>query len=248
MTRLGWTTAISKSNRSPDISHALAGWVRRSPGGHEAIVTELLQNDSDANQLKHDQTSPLYIACQNGHSRLVPHLLEQGASVNHQNQNGATPLFIACQKGHNGIVRKLLEKRADPELALASHATPLYIASSKGHLGIVRELLAIRANANTTPRHETTPLSVSVQNKHAEVATCLLGATVNININKGEIKGGLTALHFAIIGQEWEIASALIAHGANPEQKDKHGRDSWKLAEGVPEGLLKLRGIQMTRG
>ena len=97
MTRLGWTTAISKSNRSPDISHALAGWVRRSPGGHEAIVTELLQNDSDANQLKHDQTSPLYIACKNGHSRLVPHLLEQGASVNHQNQNGATPLFIACQ-------------------------------------------------------------------------------------------------------------------------------------------------------
>lgn len=53
------------------------------------------------------------------------------------------------------------------------------------------------------------------------MATCLLGATVNININKGEIKGGLTALHFAIIGQEWEIASALIAHGANPEQKDR---------------------------
>ena len=44
---------------------------------------------------------------------------------------------------------------------------------------------------------------------------------MNININKGEIKGGLTALHFAIIGQEWEIASALIAHGANPEQKDR---------------------------
>ena len=75
----------------------LPGWLTCATGGHEKVVIELLENGSKVNQPKHDETNPLYIACQNGHTSLVPHLLGKGAEVNHRNKNGATPLFIACQ-------------------------------------------------------------------------------------------------------------------------------------------------------
>ncbi|CAK9032968.1 Ankyrin-1 (ANK-1) (Ankyrin-R) (Erythrocyte ankyrin) [Durusdinium trenchii] len=207
-------------------------------GGHEKVVIELLENGSKVNQPKHDETNPLYIACQNGHTSLVPHLLGKGAEVNHRNKNGATPLFIACQKGHTEIVGQLLEKRADVEQALASNATPLYIASSNGHSGIVEKLLEEKADANKTPGHETTPLSVSVQNRHPEVAELLLAKRVEVN--KGAKKEGWTPLHFAIKGGDLDMVRLLVANGADPEQKDKSGRDSWKLAEEVPEKLQEM--------
>ena len=52
---------------------------------------------ADVNRGKHDDTTPLYIICQNGHTDLVEPLLAAGADVNCRNVNKATPLFIASQ-------------------------------------------------------------------------------------------------------------------------------------------------------
>ena len=49
------------------------------------------------NRGNHDDTTPLYIVCQNGHTNLVEPLLAAGADVNCVNVNKATPLFIASQ-------------------------------------------------------------------------------------------------------------------------------------------------------
>lgn len=53
---------------------------------------------------------------------------------------------------------------------------------------------------------------------------------------------------FFMMQLDQDVCANSAVNMCAPVFQDKHGRDSWKLAEGVPEGLLKLRGIQMTRG
>ena len=57
----------------------------------------LLQAAANANQGKHDDTTPLYIASQNHHVDVFNLLLEAKADPDAPNKNGATPLFISAQ-------------------------------------------------------------------------------------------------------------------------------------------------------
>ena len=54
-----------------------------------------------------DDTSPLYMACQNGHLDIVLKLLDKkvNTDVNKCIDSGASPLYIACQNGHDNIVK-----------------------------------------------------------------------------------------------------------------------------------------------
>jgi ankyrin repeat protein len=58
-------------------------------------VEFLLKYNVDTNVLRHDHSTPLFIAAYLGHFEIVKNLIDSNADINQSNQYGFTPLSIA---------------------------------------------------------------------------------------------------------------------------------------------------------
>ena len=94
-----------------------------------------------------DDTSPLYMACQNGHLDIVLKLLDKKAKtdVNKCIDSGASHLYIACQNGEDKIVKILLKHGADINKSRDDGTPPLQITCYSNHIYVAEELLKVQS-------------------------------------------------------------------------------------------------------
>ena len=76
-------------------------------GGHEKIVSLLLENGANVNYRYGPGYSPLLAAAANGHLAIVKRLLEHGADPQVQANDGTTPLSVAESRGHHEVASHL---------------------------------------------------------------------------------------------------------------------------------------------
>jgi len=107
----------------------------------------------------------------------------------------------------------------------ACRETPLLIASRRGFLSIVKELIRQGGDVNAVNNHNVSSLCVSALMGHEPVVMCILEAKPDITIAESTSKR--TALHFAAMGGNESIVSALLRHGAEdyPDAEGKFARD-----------------------
>jgi len=174
--------------------------------------------------------TPLHLAAQMGNAAVIAPLIAAGASVAATTSTGATPLMEAAHSGNVDVVRTLIENKADPNVKeTANGQTALMFAAASDRVDVVKLLIEHGADIKATSRVEDfNKIATSSEvdqngvprQAQADRAGDIPGVTRPFNYNELIGKhGGLAALHFAARQGAIATADALIAAGADVNQR-----------------------------
>jgi ankyrin repeat protein len=170
------------------------------------------QKDCEQGVYYYENTTPLYVACQNGHVEIVKELLKVSRiDINKKNKAGEAALTSACAKGYVDIVKELLkEPKIDVNIKNSSGGTPLIFACQNGDIEIAKELLKnSQLDVNCMNESGGTALILACQNGDIDIVKELLNNS-KIDVNKST-KEGMSPLSIACCNGHYEIIEILLA-------------------------------------
>ena len=202
--------------------------------------------------------TPLHLAAQIGHANVIAPLVAAGAVVSAATTTGATPLMHAAHSGNTDAVRILIENGADPNVKeLANGQTALMFAAASDRVEVVKLLIARGADLKATSRVEdlsALTMSAEVDQNGVPVQAQAAqrgdvpGVTRPFNYNELIGKhGGLSALHFAARQGAMATAEALLAAGADVNQRGAGDR-STPLLMATINGHFDLASYLLDKG
>jgi ankyrin repeat protein len=204
----------------------------------------LIDIKADVNAKNKNGESPLHLATKKGDFILVKYLVENGANVNNKNEKWVTPLHLAAEYNYLATVKYLMVKNATIDAKNEEGMTALFLAAIKGNLMVVHSLLQNGAEINTTENDGRTALHIAVLCGRLDAAEYLIesGAEINMVDERGDCpliaaarlnnfsavllltsheadanittKTGHTALNFALMHHNLEMAKCLVLRGA----------------------------------
>ena len=183
------------------------------------VIRLFLQHGANCNQMMHDGTTALRIACEKQNVAAVELLLSSGARVlikeDHFNRyykyhsRTQTPLLLlAAKNDDNAIVQMLLEHGANVGVRDRRESTALHVATTSA---VMTTLLNAGADVNAVNKRLETPLYVlcSARTPDAHLVELLLESGANPNAYSQNLP-----LYVACKNNEIEIVQLLLARGA----------------------------------
>ena len=182
-----------------------------------------------------------------------------------ERKNGITELMIACSRGELARAEALVAGGEDVNARDRFGHTALMYAATAGHAGVVEMLLASGADAGAKNQNNLTAFELAAARGHRAVAAMLRDARFIHAARDGDVRlltqmidsgadvnaiyaSGWTALMTAALYDRHEVASALIARGADPRlqndtgwaalliaERKGHARTAAVLSQGRPE-------------
>ena len=184
--------------------------------------------------------TPLAWAAAVGNVEIAGLLIERGANVNGKNADGATPLHVAAFLGRAGVVELLLAKKGDPNARNTKGETPLVSAQVPASLvPVIAGLLQMEVDQKTVEQGR--PKVVELLEKGGAKTTGTGGSKLIAAIRKQDVaavkqaladkaepngqdpESGTTALGWAALVGNVEIARMLLAAGADANGKSRDG-------------------------
>ncbi|KAM3718302.1 Neurogenic locus notch [Dirofilaria immitis] len=167
----------------------------------------------------------------------VENLFLAGALIDNDDDNGETALIMAIKAGRAEVVKCLLRFGADITVSDIHNRTVLHHAASINASDIIRILLEIdEIEVDAIDDTDCSPLMIIAKlgYRDPEAIALLIDAGADINCTgnhvNGEMYKGRTALHYAIMQSNQEVARYLIEHGANLNIQDHMGQTPLFLA------------------
>lgn len=196
--------------------------------GHLEMTDLLLSRGASVNARNLAGATALYFAAERGHAAVVRRLIERGAEVGLAGRSGISPVAAAAYVGNDAIVEALLAQGADERLADDTGKPPIVYAAAAGHLDIVKRLLSRSIAVNARYANDLTLLmwaaGADAKVEEAEVlkvVTYLLDAGAHVDDRDAR---GRTALMIASEGGRADVATLLLARGADPSLRDNGGK------------------------
>jgi uncharacterized protein len=142
-------------------------------------------------------------------------------------------LFDAIITEDNDEIKQLLSSKTfNINITNKYGNTPLFEACQKGNLEAVNLILNFSDNVEINKRciEDYTPLHSAAQGGHTEIVTMLInkGADVNVKESNGNTPLWLGVMHNRK-NSNIKIIKILLANGANPYVKNKHGVSLYNL-------------------
>ena len=196
--------------------------------GHLQIVDLLLARGAPIDARNLAGATALFLAAERGHTLIVQRLIERGADVKLVGRSGISPVAAAAYAGNDAIVEALLADGADERAPDETGKPPIVYAAAGARLDIVKRLLARNIDINARYPNDLTllmwasgPDEAALETQAIKVVSYLLDAGAHIDDRDDR---GRTALMIAAEGGRGEIASLLLARGADRSLKDKAGK------------------------
>ena len=184
--------------------------------------------------------TPLAWAAAVGNVEISKLLIERGANVNGKNADGATPLHVASFLGRAGVVELLLAKKGDPNARNTKGETPLFSAQVPASLvPVIAGLLQMEVDQKAVEQGRPKVIELLEQGGAKTTGTGgvkLIAAIRKQDVaavkqalaDKGDPNGqdpesGTTALGWAALVGNVEIARMLLAAGADANGKTRDG-------------------------
>jgi ankyrin repeat protein len=175
--------------------------------------------------------TPVQIATRRNNLGVLKLLVAHGGKVNDPGEFGATPLQIAVKRGSDEIVKFLLAHGATLDLFSAvalNKRTEVenMLRAAKGH-GVHKALANGWCAADTWDWEvrEDCLLNWAVLGGQPEMIDLLVRYGADVNAVRSPSRYGVfSPLHAAVGYDRFEVAEALIKHGAKLEAKDGDGR------------------------
>ncbi len=224
---------------------------RAAENGSIAMVDRLLNAGANPNLAQLSGMTPLMTATHTGNVAVVQALMARGANVNAATaETKNTALMWAVADRFPEIVKILIDAHADVHASTAKGFTPLIYAARNGDIEMARLLFAAGVKVNETGSDGTQPLVYAIADGQADFAMFLLdhGADAKASMDgvgalhaaSGAVSywlsdwnrrhgGGnnyLTGAGFGSrgldAGNALTVVKALLAHGADPNQRIDH--------------------------
>jgi ankyrin repeat protein len=222
---------------SDDDPHGRTPLMRAAEYGRAGVVRLLLAAGADPNRLDQSGETALHNAALRQWPEVVRLLLDAGAdagvvdTILHE-----TPLHEAAAFAGDAVVEMLIAAGAPLDLRNGDGETPLHIAAGRGLPRHVEALLAAGANPDLADKRGVSPLRAAIGGKRHEVwdndGAALPLARVAAGID--------AALPDALAAGMAEVAQVLLARGADPDARDRHGRPALAAAAELPDaGMLE---------
>jgi uncharacterized protein len=214
--------------------------------GHLEMVDLLLAHGAPVDARNLAGATALYFAAEGGHTSVVQRLTERGADVKLAGRSGVSPIAAAAYVGNETIVEALLARGADERTPDDTGKPPIVYAAAAAQIEIVKRLLARNADINARFANGLTllmwasgPDEKAPEARAMQVVSYLLDAGAHIDDRDDR---GRSALMIAAEGGHAEIASLLLARGADSALKDKTGKRAADLT-----ALTSLRELLTPR-
>jgi ankyrin repeat protein len=158
---------------------------------------------------------PSYLAAENGAAAMMRALLEAGADPRATFAEGETVLMTAARTGDVATIEALIAAGADVNATEArGEQTALMAAAAENNGAAITALLRGGANRDAhDATGEFTALAFAVRADAVAAAKALLVAGADANT---VLRDGTSMLGLAATNQNYEVASVLLDHGANP--------------------------------
>ncbi|MBP5273838.1 MAG: ankyrin repeat domain-containing protein, partial [Abditibacteriota bacterium] len=170
----------------------------------------LVENGADTEHKTLKGNTPLFSASPG----LIGYLAEKGADLNARNRDGETPLYFALAEKRSGAALALMGAGADAGLKDNSGAGPVFPALLCG-IEPLKALLDAGASVDEKDATGRYPLiTCAEKNVGADVFKAVLEKTGDPNRKDGE---GFSALYYAVCTGREDMAEALLAAGAKPD-------------------------------
>jgi len=224
-------------------------------GGNEEALSKVLAAGVRPAKWAEYNKCPMLEAVERGHHGMVAQLLAAGVATEsdrgHQaplraaverndlamcrvlTDGGARPLpdhgIVSAARGNDTeYIKAYLKNGGDPNV-LDGGATPMMHAAAHGFLPAVQAFLDGGADVNAG--QQGTALHWAIDNNYFDVADALLDAGADPSRTNDQ---GITALHLAVSRKQPDFMQRvrrMIAAGANPHTKSRHGLSALAIAQ-----------------
>jgi ankyrin repeat protein len=172
--------------------------------------------------------TPLHIGVYHGYHDIVEYLIEQGAEINTVTvyPNPSTPLYDAINRNHIRTALLLLQHNADVNVRCINGGVCMHAAAFCNSLSIINQLVELapyQIHLQKAPNGEA-PIHIAAQKGNIEAVRALVQANADVNLpdcRYGAFQQddfhGLTAWHYAIFRQNWDMLNFLSSVGAVPD-------------------------------
>ena len=210
--------------------------------GNIKVVKQNLAKDVDINAKDSVfGATALSSAALFGHTQIIALLLEAGADINAKNRDGGTALHNAAFLGQYEAAKLLLENGADVNIRNGDGGTPsdaaavdwettrfilgmlrIKVSKEKIEAGRTKVVELLRQHgATTNAKSESDGLCNAVRSGDLRAVKEQLAD--GVDINAGDTEFGVTALSWAALLDNVEIANFLIEKGADVNAKSRDG-------------------------
>ena len=192
---------------------------------------------------------------------IVRLLIERGANVNAKSVRGRTPLLMAASaNGTANVVKLLLAKGADVNTADGIGLTPLIGAAAVGNSAVAKLLLERGADVRATAQDGqlSTALMGAAAHGDAGLTRLLLARRPEVAVaspaGAGKVKngvvafGGVSALHFAVVGHNPDVVKLLLDAGSPIDLKDMRGMTPLMFAVATDHVEPRIVRMLLDRG
>lgn len=217
---------------------------------HEGTAMLLLKQGADPFALDKHGHSALDLATLNQHRSMVQLLLEKNVELMALVDSGHTALHLAAFKGFEAAVALLLKEAINPFVTNNNGRTAVQLAAYNGHISVVRLFLGDSRTLVTENEKRSILHQAAAGGNEAVV---LLMLERGVGVSAVTIKGGWTALHWAVYKEKEVVVRLLLEKGGNPFMKDQNGQTSVHLAalnwnEPMVRLLLEIGARRMNPG
>uniref|UniRef100_G3Q2A9 cGMP-dependent protein kinase interacting domain-containing protein n=1 Tax=Gasterosteus aculeatus aculeatus TaxID=481459 RepID=G3Q2A9_GASAC len=198
--------------------------------GSMDIVSFLLEQGANVNQVDSEGWTPLHVAASCGYSDIVDFLLREGASVSAVNCDGDVPLDIALDETTESLLQRYTVKQG-VDLEAAKRLEEEQIMTD------ARTWLIEGSPADVRhPRTGATPLHVAAAKGYLEALKILCQCGLDVSAMDLD---GWTPLHAAAHWGQGEACRILAEQLCNMEARSNAGQTPFDVADESVEELLK---------
>ncbi|KAM8976893.1 mitochondrial disaggregase [Pelodytes ibericus] len=149
-------------------------------------------------------------------------------------------LLEAARTGNGQELDRLLTEKVDPNVRHKFGWTPLMVAAIGRKQSIVRSLLQAGGDPNLGDEFSSVYGTAKEKNVHSLEVLVVREDEFSNRLNNHVSFRGCTALHYAILGDDYGTVRELLEGGADPTQKNEMGHTPLDYArEGATKKLLE---------
>ena len=195
--------------------------------GDAAVLQLLLDAGVDVTATRDDGISALAVCAGRAPYAIIEQMLRRGAAVDAADQRGQTALMHAAASGDVATLQLLLQHGADANRRTTEGFTPLMFALTSGVTEAANVIAEAGGDTGYVAPDGTTIVQMAMYQHSYDFAASLVSSERGVDLDAFD-RNGHQLLHAAVIAQQPQLVTRLLAKGADPNVMTGPSQVEWR--------------------